>query len=771
MLTKALSAIITPSSFQLPLDPRVHLSGLDIENCRVMSSKMRPLLLTFYRSGDPGVDKERYRVLFKCGDDLRQDQLVLQLMRMMDTLWTEENLTLCMSPYNIVSCGQAMGFIELVQDATTVSEIQAISLNIRGRGDDAARELRELLLSITATAREKIGEQHRRFSDWVTHGPEGDTTDGDLAVALCRMLLKDSYAIDAVQRLLDDDESKESFSSESKVSDSLTVSSRSSHAVVVSESNGRQVLDLTVLRDPTIGLGLKLVAMDPPEVRHPSLPVNEIGKHMVVYMLDKHKDGRPGPAEIAGICLGDIVVGINGTMNLHSTAQVSQLARFSDAPKFRVYRDVTTKLPQIDITPSNSTERSSASSDRMQRHQSLDDSKLIRSTGTAKTDVPSRRILHSCTITQQPLYFNPQASQVNLTEEFGGSVTKIKHAVESGELKLSPEGAYLRSTRLQRFFFICSSGPAMGSGLNVKDQNSLTPIATKVPKHHRYKSDSAVTSAKESGTTDSMKSKPRPKSTKVKRIQTSKRPKSERMRKNAKSKKGSILDALKVLKDEDAIEKWIVQQCREAYIQATHQHHSQNLATSTKKIDPRNAPRANSILKHDFPHLVQRRKKTFMRSVAGYCVATYVLGIGDRHPSNIMVTKTGKFLHIDFGHMLGDFKKKYGMKRETAPFVFTPAMNKVIGPQSWTEFTNLCCKAYNILRRNAGLLLTLMKMMSISGLHNLQGVKDIEYMRSKLRLDLNDEDAAADFVKVLQLCLRTKLTQLNDMFHLIRHKL
>jgi len=49
----------------------------------------------------------------------------------------------------------------------------------------------------------------------------------------------------------------------------------------------------------------------------------------------------------------------------------------------------------------------------------------------------------------------------------------------------------------------------------------------------------------------------------------------------------------------------------------------------------------------------------------GYLVASYVLGLGDRHSGNAMITRNGMFFHIDFGHFLGNFKEKLKIKRGT----------------------------------------------------------------------------------------------------------
>lgn len=109
-------------------------------------------------------------------------------------------------------------------------------------------------------------------------------------------------------------------------------------------------------------------------------------------------------------------------------------------------------------------------------------------------------------------------------------------------------------------------------------------------------------------------------------------------------------------------------------------------------------------------------------------MATFILGIGDRNPDNIMVNEDGNIFHIDFGHFLGHFKKKFGINRERVPFVLTEDFLYVIskGVENPTKskdfqlFQELCGRAYLALRRHSNLLITLFMMMLPTGIPELQ---------------------------------------------------
>jgi phosphatidylinositol-4,5-bisphosphate 3-kinase len=93
------------------------------------------------------------------------------------------------------------------------------------------------------------------------------------------------------------------------------------------------------------------------------------------------------------------------------------------------------------------------------------------------------------------------------------------------------------------------------------------------------------------------------------------------------------------------------------------------------------------------------------------------MGIGDRHNGNIMITHDGHLFHIDFGHILGNFKSKFGVKRERAALVFTPEMAYVIGgklyqkSKEYKAFLQLSARAFTSLRNHASLFINLFSLV------------------------------------------------------------
>uniref|UniRef100_A0A8B9TNL6 Phosphatidylinositol-4-phosphate 3-kinase catalytic subunit type 2 beta n=1 Tax=Anas platyrhynchos TaxID=8839 RepID=A0A8B9TNL6_ANAPL len=182
-------------------------------------------------------------------------------------------------------------------------------------------------------------------------------------------------------------------------------------------------------------------------------------------------------------------------------------------------------------------------------------------------------------------------------------------------------------------------------------------------------------------------------------------------------------------------------------------------------------PLADWLQKHN-PEEDEYEKavENFIYSCAGCCVATYVLGICDRHNDNIMLKTTGHMFHIDFGRFLGHAQMFGNIKRDRAPFVFTSDMAYVINggdkPSSrFHDFVDLCCQAYNLIRKHTHLFLNLLGLMLSCGIPELSDLEDLKYVYDALRPQDTDADATTYFTRLIESSLGSVATKLNFFIH------
>ncbi|KAG0614104.1 hypothetical protein M758_6G151500 [Ceratodon purpureus] len=103
----------------LPLEPRLMITGIIPSESSIFKSALHPLRLTF-QTRDGG----KCKLIFKKGDDLRQDQLVIQMVSLMDRLLKLENLDLQLTPYRVLATGTDEGMVEFVP-STSLAQVLA----------------------------------------------------------------------------------------------------------------------------------------------------------------------------------------------------------------------------------------------------------------------------------------------------------------------------------------------------------------------------------------------------------------------------------------------------------------------------------------------------------------------------------------------------------------------------------------------------------------------------------------------------------------------
>ncbi|KAH3745267.1 protein kinase [Pelomyxa schiedti] len=104
------------------------------------------------------------------------------------------------------------------------------------------------------------------------------------------------------------------------------------------------------------------------------------------------------------------------------------------------------------------------------------------------------------------------------------------------------------------------------------------------------------------------------------------------------------------------------------------------------------------------------RRNTYTRSMAVMSMVGYILGLGDRHPNNVMIERTTfQVVHIDFGDCF-----EIAMKRDTfpenVPFRLTRMLvNAMEVSRIEGNFRITCERVMNVLRENRGSLMAVLE--------------------------------------------------------------
>eukprot|EP00055_Hartaetosiga_balthica_P009887 m.40610 g.40610 ORF g.40610 m.40610 type:complete len:1185 (+) comp6936_c0_seq1:264-3818(+) len=142
-----------------------------------------------------------------------------------------------------------------------------------------------------------------------------------------------------------------------------------------------------------------------------------------------------------------------------------------------------------------------------------------------------------------------------------------------------------------------------------------------------------------------------------------------------------------------------------------------------------------------------KKMKRFVTSLAFYTVVAYIMGVGDRHEENMLVTEDGYFLHIDYGYLCGADPK---LSKFVVKIAMHSKMLKALGKHEQFLY-GLVRKFYRALRRHhttiSSLLSTLYTFNPPISTNKIGSLSSFnKHLNKVFYLQMNEEDAVVSFM-------------------------
>jgi hypothetical protein len=159
----------------------------------------------------------------------------------------------------------------------------------------------------------------------------------------------------------------------------------------------------------------------------------------------------------------------------------------------------------------------------------------------------------------------------------------------------------------------------------------------------------------------------------------------------------------------------------------------------------------------------------FADSLLAACLLQKVVGVGDRHNDNVFLSKRGELFLAGIDHILGNYKSKFGIKRERPVFFVTPQLDFVLETHGLKErFLEKFARAHLVLRERKHDIMTLLFAMRDSGCMELQTTQDMSsYMEFAFCSGMSDEDAVRMVRDQYVESLQSKTT--GNFVHILAH--